>query len=260
MICELLPWDSEFFGTRIGRVLVQNLDEEGAAQVDAWAKEHDVACLYFLAEMDDYKTFAQCTASGFIPVDVKADLKYSSKYASHALGSCHNEVLNESETGSDSSSELFLRPATEDDRPRLLEIAAKSFSKTRFFMDPHFDKQKCRDMYGIWVEKTFDDDTQHVIVGEVDGVVVGFIICNLNGADNGKTPSGRIGLVGIDPAYHGHSYGKTLVHGAVQWFESQGVEELMVCTQGNNIIAQRVYQFCGFHTYTMQVWFHKWYK
>ena len=44
--CEMLPWDSEFFGLRIARVRGEMLSDELARNVNAWCAEHRVRCLY----------------------------------------------------------------------------------------------------------------------------------------------------------------------------------------------------------------------
>src|SRR3954471_19029075 len=45
---EVLPWDSEFFGFRIGRLHGDELTPELAADARQWCHANQVSCLYFL--------------------------------------------------------------------------------------------------------------------------------------------------------------------------------------------------------------------
>jgi GNAT superfamily N-acetyltransferase len=91
-------------------------------------------------------------------------------------------------------------------------------------------------------------------VAELDGVPVGYISCHLN-----ESRACRIGLVGVSAQARGQDVGKTLVFSALDWFLTQGAQEVLVVTQGRNYAAQRLYQCCGFLTQTVQLWYHKWY-
>ena len=49
-VCELLPWDSEFFGCRIARVGGNQLNESQAAAIEEWSRTERPDGLYFLAD------------------------------------------------------------------------------------------------------------------------------------------------------------------------------------------------------------------
>ena len=51
--CVLLPWDSQFFGVPIGRLLPAHLTPDVAAEADGFCVREGIACLYFLAASDD---------------------------------------------------------------------------------------------------------------------------------------------------------------------------------------------------------------
>src|SRR6266436_1954353 len=68
---ELLAWDTEFFGCRIGRVLGDSLTQEQATQVDEWSRKNRIQCLYFLSRADDPATIQNAGQNGFGLVDIR---------------------------------------------------------------------------------------------------------------------------------------------------------------------------------------------
>ena len=54
--CELLPWDTQFFGVSIARVRGNVLTSTMADSIERWCGDHEIQCLYFLARSDDAMT------------------------------------------------------------------------------------------------------------------------------------------------------------------------------------------------------------
>src|SRR5206468_8063863 len=73
--CDLLAWDTEFFGVTIGRVRGDTLDAGRVAEIDAWAGGRGVRLLYFLARSDDPATTRVAEEAGFRLVDVRMTLE-----------------------------------------------------------------------------------------------------------------------------------------------------------------------------------------
>src|SRR5436189_4298866 len=69
--CELLPWDTDFFRCRIGRVRGQDLVEEQAARIDDWSRSNNIDCLYFLAGPQNPTTVQTAERYDFHLVDVR---------------------------------------------------------------------------------------------------------------------------------------------------------------------------------------------
>ena len=102
---------------RVGRVLEERLD---APAVDRWAREHDVACVYFLGR-DEPGAAVEAEEAGFRLMDVRME-------------------LGRPAAGNESSS---LRPATADDVEPLRELARANHRITRFYADPNFPDERC---------------------------------------------------------------------------------------------------------------------
>src|SRR5262245_41006253 len=73
--CEFLPWDSQFFGRRIARVVGNTLGVEQAVEIDKWCDTNRIECLYFLAGADHASTRRVAAKSGFELVDIRLTLE-----------------------------------------------------------------------------------------------------------------------------------------------------------------------------------------
>jgi dTDP-4-amino-4,6-dideoxy-D-galactose acyltransferase len=146
-----------------------------------------------------------------------------------------------------------LRLATIEDFDTLQDIIMRIRWGSRFFCDRRFPPQRVREFYSVWLEKSLTDSQGAVLVAERDKEQHGFVCCEV------KEENGVIGLAGVDPRNHGSKIGSRLVLGALEWFSIHHCKQVEVVTQGSNIPAQRLYQGCGFYSYAMQFWLHKWF-
>ena len=240
--CELLEWDSDFFGFRIGRMAAHLLTPEAAERADHWCRQNGVRCLYFLASAEDPATLSVAEENGFRLVDARV-----------TLGMKRGEPSNGSQAVEKSLASL--RPALACDLPALRKIAAYSHTDSRFYHDPNFPRELCSRLYEAWIDASFNGTADAVWVAELDSVPVGYATCHRDLAAS----EGRIGLLGVSEQARGKNLGKSLVGKALEWLSAQGVTKISVVTQGRNIVAQRLYQRCGFLTESFQFWFHKWY-
>ena len=236
-VCELLEWDSQFFGRRIARFKGALLGEPDIANIRSWCEENRIDCLYFLADSTDMQTSRLAENNSFNLVDIRVTL----------------ELLLNTEPAP-GQSRLNVRGAVEQDIPILKSIARVSHRDSRFYYDGNFPTSLCDALYEVWIEKSCRGWAKEVLVAEVGGEPVGYISCNL------PTPkTGRIGLVGVGQLAQGKGLGKDLLQEALRWFKEQGVDSVTVATQGRNVRAQRVYQRSGFVTRSVELWFHKWF-
>jgi len=230
--CEVLPWDSEFFGCRVGRVHGGRLDRDRLAAIVAWCRAEAIDCLYFLADSGDPATAVLAEEAGFRLVDLRVTLEGVSARLDPP------EVVSS------------IRPARVDDVPELRRIAAVSHHDSRFYADPHFDRGRCDELYATWIEKSCRQDM--VLVAEHEGRPAGYISCVLSGS------IGEIGLLAVGAAAQGRGLGGALVGAGLRWLVDQGAARVRVVTQGRNTRAQRLYQAHGLLTHSIGIWFHHW--
>jgi dTDP-4-amino-4,6-dideoxy-D-galactose acyltransferase len=203
---------------------------ERAAEVDEWAREHDVTCLYFLADSRDAATAHAAEAAGFRLMDVRVELRRPA--AAEALEG--------------------VRDARPEDRDVLRAIARGSHGITRFYADPNFPDERCDDFYDTWISRSLEGWADGVLVAEHVGRPAGYVSCHLG-------PPGSIGLIAVDESARGGGLGVVLARAAVGWSAARGVETMSVVTQGRNAQALRTFERAAFRVHSLELWFHKWY-
>ena len=176
---EILEWDSMFFGHRIARVQGPTVDQA----LLEWCAEHRVDCLYYLANHDQ-SAIAAAERLHFALVDIRVTYE--------------RPLINLPGPPVD------IREARPVDLERLKQIAARSFTDSRFYADPRFDRAQCDALYAAWIERDFVEGRARVLGAEYDGVLAGFVTCNYNGV------TGNIGLIAVDAAAHGQGLGRRL--------------------------------------------------
>lgn len=236
--CRFLPWDSEFFGLRIGRVEGNRLTEPLIERIERWAESERMDCLYFLGDLSDSMTLRLAESRQFLLTDVRVTLDRS---------------LSVSRLASTTADATF-RVALPEDMESFKAIARVSHSGTRFFFDGRFPEERCVALYETWIDKSLKGFADCVLTAEVAGRAVGYLTCHIDGGD-----SGRIGLVGMAREARGRGLARGLVEAGLDWFEERGIARVLVVTQGRNVAAQRLYQRCGFRTTLVELWYHRWF-
>jgi dTDP-4-amino-4,6-dideoxy-D-galactose acyltransferase len=243
VLCELLPWDTEFFCCRIARVCGDTLKEDQALQIDEWSRSHRIRCLYFLSRVDDPATIQIAERHGFGLVDIRVTFECGAMNA-------HDPAQPGPPAG------VSIRPVQPGDLPGLQAMARTGHRETRFFSDSHFPRPRVEDFYTTWITLETQGRAQIVwVAASAANQPLGYVSCHLDPACR----EGQIGLVGVSPEVRGRGIGKSLVLAALGWFKTQGAHEVTVVTQGNNRAARRLYQQCGFLGRDLQLWYHKWY-
>jgi RimJ/RimL family protein N-acetyltransferase len=242
-LCEILDWDTNFFGFRIARVHGNTLAPESIQGLDVFCRQKQVRCLYFLSTLDDPATTRLAEANHFQLVDIRLTFEKT------ISGSSPLKI-------DDNSNKIdSIRLARTDDVAHLVKISQNSYIDSRFYFDTNFPRERAEALYQTWIKVSCEGWAQAVLVAELDQIPVGYVTCHIDQ----EQKSGNIGLVGVSSQAQGHGIGKTLVFSALDWFSTQGMEKVTVVTQGRNLPAQRLYQRCGFITQKIQLWYHKWY-
>lgn len=237
--CENLPWDSDFFGIRIGRARANRATASLIIEIDSWSKAENVACVYFLADSSDPETLRLLQQNGYAFVDVRA---------------CFGQSVRDSNAAAQRQS-WSVREAKERDIPALRALAAKSHHQTRFYSDGRFPACKCDELYQVWIEKSCRGWAAQVFTCDGKNGPGAYLTCNQ------PTPGvGEIGLVAVGEDLQGQGVGRSLVRHALSWFVASGTEQVEVTTQGCNVAAQRLYEECGFRVRSANFWFHKWFR
>ncbi len=237
-LCEALPWDSEFFSLRIGRVRTDRLTDDTGRAIAEWAAAHRIDCLYFCADPSDAETLRVAPRYGFDLVDVRVTLD------------------GRSDGGPPSDQHRtapHVRPAVEDDIDALERIARESHRDSRFYRDGRFDRRRSDDLFALWIAKSVRGWADVAFVAEIDDACVGYIT-----GHRGESGASTIGLVGVAPAARRRGCGRALIAEIGAWLRSRGVDTVRVTTQGSNMPAVAFYQRTGFAIGAMGLWYHRW--
>lgn len=241
--CEILEWDTNFFGFCIARVSSNTLTPESVQNIDVFCHQNHVHCLYFLSSLDDPTTTRLAETNNFQLADVR--LTFEKKLFENS-GLIPDDGLNK---------KLAIRQVRAEDIDHLVKISQKSYVDSRFYFDTNFPHHRAESLYQTWIKVSCEGWAEAVLVAEWNHAPAGYITCHLNQ----EQKTGKIGLVGVSSQVQGRGLGKALVNNASDWFFTQGMEKATVVTQGRNLAAQRLYQHCGFITQNTQLWYHKWY-
>jgi dTDP-4-amino-4,6-dideoxy-D-galactose acyltransferase len=234
--CELLEWDSAFFGLRIGRVLPRRLTEELAEDIFRWREAHRIDCLYFLADLADPATLALAPRHGFDLIDVRTTLE-----------------TNGLELPTATDAAFRIRTADGDDLPALRGIARVSHRDSRFYSDMRFARDRCDELFSTWIEKSCSGWADVVLVADTGQGASAYITGHL-----ASPARGRIGLVGVAPEWRQRGCGRALVGSLLEWFAARAISQVTVVTQGRNLRALWFYERCGFHVAGLDLWYHCW--
>jgi dTDP-4-amino-4,6-dideoxy-D-galactose acyltransferase len=229
---EKLAWDSAFFGFEVGRVILEN-DADAVCLADAIGAS-GCRCVYVFLPLDS------AGASG------KWDC------ARRALtgmgGHCQDTrtiYKKEIHAGTSPRSPVPVSNLT----PRLESLAVESGGMSRFFKDdgfrPFFER-----MYKTWLRKDFAVGTifAHCNSDDFDGLATVTI--------DGET--GRIGLVAVDGRSRGKGVATNLLRDIDSWLFANGVGNVEVATQGDNVAARRLYEKSGFRIVNQTEVWHVW--
>lgn len=234
-LCERLDWDSRFFGVSIARAVPSRVDRATRDAILDWCHAEDVDCLYFLADADA-DTMRVLEDAAFSRVDDRVTLELE---PIPPVSSPHADT----------------RAACESDIAALRNIAAVSHFDTRFYYDRHFDRERCDELYRIWIEKSCQGWADHVVVVERNGNAIGYLTVHLNEPD-----AASIGLVGVDPAYRRHGIGGRLMDGALAWIAGRSVTRVRSATQERNAASKGFFQKAGFRLTGRAIWYHRWFS
>lgn len=234
--CEILPWDTDFFGFRIARARGDKLDPKISAAIDGWCIENQIRCLYLCVRADDALTMRCAESGSYRLVDVRIAL--STKVATAI-------ELNRP----------LVRAAEERDLAALKKIASSCHSETRFWYDDNFDPQMVRKLYETWISRSCQGYADRVFVVDFQGQIGGYITCH------GKPGAveAQIGLLAVAEGFRGRGVAIDLVQTTLNRCAQQKIEVLSVTTQGRNIAAQCLYQRCGFILRSVNLFYHKWF-
>jgi len=211
-----LPWDSAFFGYRIGRLALTIDDTDALETTLAQARQEGYALLYVTAPQPLGPRYE----------DQKVDTKVTYAQALSMAG----------------EADPAIRPfGPEDDREVLYDLAYQSGAYSRYRLDPRFGEEAFRRFYRTWMDNSLTGKlADQTFVHPSNGRITGFLTVQQHGSQ------ATIGLLATDEGSRGRGIGTALLRHLMAWLYPRAVTELSVVTQGDNGPACRFYERNGF--------------
>ena len=235
--CDLLAWDSEFFGFPVARVRGSALDRDSAAAVDAWCTERGVRCVYLLLDADDEESAHAAGANGYRLVDVRLTLRH--------------DLVDVPEA----DPEIPIRQAEPGDLPALTALAARSHHDSRFYSDGGFSRERCDALYATWIADAVPDPDRWVGVREVDGTAVGYQV--VRPPDEHRVAV--MEMLAVDESHRRAGIGRNLLTAGLRWGRSVGAVAVETATQERNRTSFETHLALGFACTKREAWHHKWF-
>jgi len=217
---DQLPWDSDFFGVRVGRTAIP---EEPLEDAVAAAREQAIDCLYLEVSQAQPTSIEDAVRVGARLVDLRTTL----------------ELAGPIDVGPGSRT----RRATAADATLLEGMARELSAFSRFAADPRFPKAKVEEMYEIWVRRCLAEGV--IAVGTEGSGMVG--VRTLPDATH-------VELVYVSPAAAGDGLGAELLSAAL----ADAPGGATVVTQAWNVPALRLYESLRFRTRSLSAILHLW--
>ncbi len=236
--CRILDWDSSFFRRRIATFTEVPKDRAAFERAIDWLSAEKVDCVYLRSDVEDLATRRMAEDHRFRLVDLRV---------TYALD------VGSAEPTSAGGLDGNVRPAREEDVPELRALAAASHTNTRFWSDERFPRERCAELYAIWIEKSVRGGADAVFVGEHEGRVAGYFTGLLK-----PERMGEVGLVAVAPDARGRGLARVLTARALDWFRERGCARVTVVTQGSNVPGRRLYENMGFRSRALELWHHGW--
>jgi hypothetical protein len=149
-----LPWDSELFDCSIARLDGAHRDRAGLEPALAACIAERVACAYCLVPAVDLEAIRAVEDAGFRLVDQRITLARHGAISPTAGEDLTHEVAKTT------------REASAEDVPALQALAAVSHTDTRFFAHPRFARERCAELYRLWIKKSCLEGYADVVLTE----------------------------------------------------------------------------------------------
>ncbi len=232
-VTELLPWDSEWLGFPVARVLDPDLTERELMRSLALLRERKTRLVYWNTHSEGA---AVAAPAGGSLVDHKTTFALVELSAARQM---QHEV------------EAFQGKKPD---PDLLCLALESGHLSRFHTDPRIPVGAADELYRRWLFNALGDDPDQeaLVIRDVSGRIQGMITLSQ------RSDRAQIELIAVAGSARGQGLGRSLVEAAIDWTQTRALPELRVVTQGANLPACRLYESCGFRHRKVEDVYHFW--
>jgi hypothetical protein len=235
----VLPWDSEIFGFKVASyvpadlVTVPRPSRALAQALRTWMHSQQVELFSCRIPASSFSWMNFLGESGFLFVDVSL-LAFARRLTNLPVA------------------RIEVRPAVDEDLPRLMEIAGDSFKFGRYHADARFPKAKADERYRWWIRNAMSarGDRDLVYVCGAKGQPTGFIHIVYEGT------TADLRLAAVDASQNAGILGQGLFVGALQHMVSRGARSAKARLSAGNTTVLNLYSSLDFAFQEADVIYH----
>lgn len=233
MNAERLTWDSDFFGFRVGRVVVSEDEASDASDLRKTLEGLDVGLAY---------VFLPGAAGAAQERNRSVLVSLSGRLVDRKVTFC-KRLLPQTDLPKEVMTVVALTPEIE-------ALAYGSGWCSRFAGEDRL-RPFFRPLYKRWLQNDLRDG-RVLVKTSVAGKPVGLTTVSA------RDGIGRIGLVAVDVEHCRRGIATELLRAAEDWLLQQGVGECRVVTQHANVAGMALYERCGYAVVGQQEVWHVW--
>lgn len=237
MKIEELAWDSDFFGYKVGKLDLQDIENTNKS-IDEINLD-DFKLIYIFVSPNSELLKNQLSNIGAKFLDRKTEYKLDlSEIEIHEL---QNKNLN------------FHFLNLENLNSDLYNLSYEAGKNSRFKLDENFKKNEFRNLYDIWLKKSIDKEIAFESIGVyLNEKLLGFITLG------NKYDGANIGLIAVDENYQNQGIGHELLNFTFKYLKDKKTNFVYVTTQGLSKQATSFYEKNGFKLLNQVDIYHLW--
>ncbi|MCS7027578.1 MAG: GNAT family N-acetyltransferase [Bacteroidia bacterium] len=232
-VINFLSWDSEFFGYKVGQIILHTESIFSEKWIEHARKEGYK--LLYIRCVPEHPQEKKIEGMGGILVDEKVTF-------------CQR--IPQSPFEYTSSIKLYQEKTP---TPQILQLALDSGIYSRFKIDKNFKNNEFQRLYEVWIKNSTEGKiAKHVIIYQKGNETVGLLTL---GEKNNRAD---IGILAVNPQHRREGVGKQLVQKAFELSLQMGHTYIQVVTQKANQNACKFYEKVGFSVDTIEHIYHLW--
>ena len=237
---EYLPWDTNFFSKKTGKVFIEKSDEDISKLIDN-VIDHAASEKYQLLYIFSARHINESSNEKFVLKFVDNKIVYKTDVSGIELTAKEN-------------CDKFAHEYTENKiTPDLEQLAYLSGYYSRFRRDDLFGEDDFLRLFKTWLENSLSGEiADKVFVTKDEDKITGFISLKYN------DDSGQIGLIAVDESVHRKGYGRMLIQKCLMDLSEKKIQTMYVTTQAANKAACEFYLKCGFKMHSLTDVYHLW--
>ena len=240
MKIEHLPWDTNFFSKKTGKVLIEKGDEDIAKLIDhiidrAAKEKYQLLYIFSNKHIDEIS-------------NDKLVLKLTDKKIVYTI-----DVSGIKLTAMENCEKIVHEYTESKITPDLERLAYLSGYYSRFCRDDMFDENDFCRLFKTWLQNSLSGEIADKVFTTTDlDKITGFITLKYN------NDTGHIGLIAVDESTQRKGYGKMLIQKCLIDLAKKKIGTMSVTTQLANKAACDFYVKCGFKKHSLTDVYHLW--